>query len=253
MPAPLSTHTPPNRSRIAAAAANRSACTSPVDTPSSRAASPGWGVSTQSSRRGADRPAPARWLSASASTTRSPDRQPSAFANIRSPHSSRPSPGPTATTVARPASASNDASSSTPRLMTSGRIALTAAACASRVRDAHEARADPRGGFGGETDRAREPPVASDQEHVAVVSLVGSARARSEARMVREPVVVESRRAGRDPIGERGRDSERVVLQAPAVVRPRAGQEPPFRRDEGDGERSAHRQPPDASGVGVQP
>ena len=120
-------------------------------------------------------------------------------------------------------------------------------------RDAHQARADPRGGLRGQPHRPREAPLPSDHEHVAVVSLVRPPGAGPEARVLRQGIVVEPFRGGRNPALERGRNAERITFHAPRVIGAGPGEKPPLRRDEGHGERGAHRAAAHAPGVGVEP
>ena len=109
--APLSTTAAPYRRRMRAAAPGMSARISAVDTPSSRAASPGWGVSTIAAPSASQAGRRASRLSASASSTQGsarPCRKRSRRSISAAAIGPRPSPQPAPSASARSSAAERD-------------------------------------------------------------------------------------------------------------------------------------------------
>ena len=132
VPAPFNITTAAYRLANVAAQFTRSDSTSPVATPASRDASPGWGVKIHGISGGTVTAFSAIKFNASASQIRG---SPAATAYCRHccAHSSRPNPGPMTTTLLPSQSAGNAAVSSRPVTMSSGCRTSAAVTCSERV------------------------------------------------------------------------------------------------------------------------
>ena len=124
VPAPLSTATQPNRRAQRRAAAGRSACTAATVVSSSRAISPGWGVSRVSGgRQGAAPSSPAaRAFRASASSTAPRQGAPGPSSAASTWPAVGPSPGPASSTAGDSAKRRRTAAASAARMPPSGSV-----------------------------------------------------------------------------------------------------------------------------------
>ncbi|MNN39415.1 hypothetical protein D3C81_1534510 [compost metagenome] len=102
--------------------------------------------------------------------------------------------------------------------------------------------------LGAEQDRATQPAITADQQHVAEPAFMGSGCARGKARQIAGR---EATGTGRCALKQLRIGMQVVEHQLTYDIRRITGEQPRFQADEGDRQIRSHRTAEDATGIGA--